>query len=53
MAETLDRIAEIKTEVEKLLAHIQDVQPSLLRASVELRVLQDLREVAKWVDGLR
>jgi hypothetical protein len=53
MADTPDRISELKAEFEKLLVQLQGVQPPLLRSSTELRVLQEMREIAKWVEHLR
>jgi hypothetical protein len=52
MADTPDRIAEIKAEVEKLLSGLANVKPPQ-RLSAELQVLQDLRSLAKWVSDLR
>ncbi len=53
MADTPDRISELKAEFEKLIVQLQGIQPSLLRTSTELRALQELRELVKWVERLR
>ncbi len=53
MADTPDLTSDLKAEFEKLLALLQGVQPPLLRSSTELRALQELRELVKWVERLR
>ena len=53
MTETPDRLAEIRAEFDKLLTFLQGLEPPLLRQSAELRVLQELRDVTKWVEPLR
>jgi hypothetical protein len=53
MTETPDRLTEIRTEFDKLLTFLQGLEPALLRRSAELRVLQELRDVTKWIEQLR
>jgi hypothetical protein len=53
MAETPDRLPEIRIEFDKLLTLLQGLKPALLRRSAELRVLQELRDVTKWIEQLR
>jgi len=52
MMERADRLAEIRTEFEKILTLLEDVKPALLRRSAELRVLQDLREITKSIEPM-
>ena len=53
MMERADRLAEIRTEFEKILTLLEDVKPALLRRSAELRVLQDLREITRSIEHMR
>jgi hypothetical protein len=52
MTEMADRLAEIRTEFDKLLTILQGVEPAMLRRSAELRVLQDLRDITKSIKQL-